>query len=71
LEILDSLTRMLIRQGYYGIEYISANPSVRTTWKKYIRDILYREYATRSQVPQETNDEAQGEEICRTQIGLD
>jgi len=53
LEILDSLTRMLIRQGYYGIEYISANPSVRTTWKKYIRDILYREYAIRSQIPQE------------------
>jgi len=71
LEILDSLTRMLIRQGYYGIEYISANPSVRTTWKKYIRDILYREYATRTQVPQEANDEKQGQEICGTEIGLD
>lgn len=52
LEILDDLTRYLMRLGYYGIEYISANPSVRATWKKYIRDILYREYARSTQEPE-------------------
>ena len=43
---LDKIVSHLMCLGYYGIEYIGANPSVRTTWKLYIITIMYREYAT-------------------------
>jgi len=46
LNLLDEITATLMAQGYYGVEYISANPSVRATWKKFWEHIVRREYAT-------------------------
>lgn len=43
----DEAVRDLIKAGYYGIEYIMANPQVRMAFKKYLPEICYR-YATQS-----------------------
>jgi len=43
--LLDDIARHLMEKGYYGIEYIASNPSVRTTWKKFWESIISREYA--------------------------
>lgn len=47
---LDRIVRRIMMDGYYGIEYIGANPSVRATWRKYFLTIMYREYAKTIQV---------------------
>lgn len=38
---LDQAVRNMIREGYH-VEGIACNPSTRTAWKKYAREILYR-----------------------------
>lgn len=65
LHLLDEITRHLMDSGYYGVEYISANPSVRATWKKFWEHIVRREYATQVQAtptqasePQESETDA-------------
>lgn len=40
--LMDDGVSELIREGYYGIEFVVSNPQVRTAFKKYIVDILYR-----------------------------
>ena len=60
--ILDKIAHYLIRKGYYGIEYIAANPSVRTTWKLFYNSIVYRQYNARQEDVSQTqggNEEAQ------------
>lgn len=47
LYLLDRLVNRLIIEGYYGVEYIGANPSVRATWKKYWESILYRAFQSK------------------------
>lgn len=44
LVLLDQCVEQLIDTDYYGVEYIGANPSIRTTWKKYWSSIVRREY---------------------------
>lgn len=51
LHLLDEITRHLMDSGYYGVEYISANPSVRATWKKFWEHIVRREYAAQNPSP--------------------
>jgi len=41
LKYLDELVDDLIAEGYY-VESIASNPSVRTSWKKHWRAIIYR-----------------------------
>ena len=52
ITLLDHIANLLIREGYYGVEYIASNPSVRSAWKLYYKSIVYRQYATPTQVPQ-------------------
>lgn len=40
----DSAVKELIRDGYYGVEFVMANPQVRTAFRKYIVEILYRQW---------------------------
>lgn len=42
---LDRAVNRLIREGYFGVEFIVSNPQIRTAFKKYFRSILYRTYA--------------------------
>lgn len=44
LFLLDKIARMLIVDGYYGVEYIASNPSTRTAWKMYWREMIQREW---------------------------
>lgn len=68
LHLLDSITTMLMDQGYYGVEYISANPSVRSTWKKFWEHIVRREYAQTIQAnPSETQSTEGQTQIQSTQ----
>lgn len=69
IALLDALTRVIMADGYYGVEYIAANPSVRTTWKKFWKNILEREYINASPIQVQDEGEtlpppapAQGEE---------
>lgn len=39
---MDDAVRDLIKQQYYGIEFVMANPQVRTAFRKYIVEICYR-----------------------------
>lgn len=40
--LLDTAVRKLILDGYYGIEFVMANPQIRTAFKKYLPEIIYR-----------------------------
>lgn len=40
--LLDEAVYRLIREGYYGIEFVVSNPQIRNAFKKYLPDILYR-----------------------------
>lgn len=43
-EILtDEVVTQLIKQGFYGVEFVMSNPQVRTAFKKYLPAILFRE----------------------------
>lgn len=45
---LDVSVAELIREGYYGVEFVAANQQVRNAFRKYLPDILYRQWrATR------------------------
>lgn len=63
--LLDEICCELMRQGYYGIEYICANPSVRTTWKKYWEGIVRRQDAT--QVSQSQDNQTPSQDDGQTQ----
>lgn len=54
---VDRAVNRLIREGYYGVEFVMANPQIRQAFKKYFRAILYRTYNARSQ---EAVSQAQG-----------
>lgn len=41
---VDSAVSSLIREGYYGVEFVMANPQVRTAFRKYLPDILFRQW---------------------------
>lgn len=43
LEFLDCATRTLIKQGYH-VESIAANPSTRSMWKLYARELMARSH---------------------------
>jgi len=50
-EILtDAAIKELIREGYYGIEFVMCNPQVRLAFKKYFCEIVIREYARQDEV---------------------
>lgn len=46
--MLDAAVKKLVREGYYGIEFVMCNPQVRLAFKKYFCEIVIREYAARS-----------------------
>lgn len=43
----DTAVRELIKEGYYGVEFVMANPQVRTAFRKYFVEIMYRTYNAR------------------------
>jgi len=45
LAFLDEATRHLIRQGYH-VESIAANPSTRSMWKLYARELMCRSHTS-------------------------
>lgn len=49
---VDRAVNRLIREGYYGVEFVMANPQVRVAFKKYFVAILYRTYNARNQATQ-------------------
>lgn len=49
----DRAVNRLIREGYYGVEFVMSNPQVRTAFKKYFVAILYRTYNALPQDQQE------------------
>lgn len=62
--MLDSAVNHLVRQGFYGVEFVASNPQVRTTFKRYFTSIIIREHA-RQTLPQETFNEEGNEETIR------
>lgn len=68
----DAAVSKLIREGYYGVEFVMSNPQVRTAFRKYLPDILYRTYnapkiqSTNPVAPQEDVQFAQDEEEVRS-----
>jgi len=40
--LFDAAISRLIRRGYYGVEFAAANNQIRSAFKKYLPDILYR-----------------------------
>lgn len=40
--ILDDAVKKLITDGYYGIEFVVSNNQVRTAFKKYLPEIIFR-----------------------------
>lgn len=69
--ILDDAVSELIRYGYYGIEFVVSNPQVRTAFRKYLPDIMYRSHGLqdiregqgREVSPQETSPEDYGKAV--------
>lgn len=49
----DRAVNRLIREGYYGVEFVMANPQVRAAFRKYFVAILYRTYNARNQATQD------------------
>lgn len=41
---IDMAVSRLIQDGYYGVEFVMANNQVRGAFKRYLNDILIREY---------------------------
>jgi len=44
---VDRAVNRLVREGYYGVEFVMANPQVRTAFRKYFVSIMYRTYNER------------------------
>lgn len=40
--LFDAAISRLIRAGFYGVEFAAANQQIRSAFKKYLPDILYR-----------------------------
>lgn len=56
--ILDDAVRKLIMDGYYGIEFVVSNNQVRTAFRKYLPEIIFRthmEHLNRARSEQENN----------------
>lgn len=55
---VDDAVRDLVKAGYFGVEYVMANPQVRTAFRKYLPEICYRFYnASKSeQAPQQSQE---------------
>lgn len=64
---LDRAVNRLIREGYYGVEFVVANPQVRMAFKKYFVSILYRTYNAREASDQAT----QATQGARTEESID
>lgn len=61
--LLDSAVKKLVKEGYYGIEFVICNPQVRLAFRKYFCEIVIREYARQdSEAAEASPDEGQGEE---------
>lgn len=62
---VDSAVRFLIVQGFYGVEFVMANPQVRTAFRKYIVEICYRfiHAPAPPQVPTQDSSSTQEQEI--------
>jgi len=41
---IDMAVSRLIQDGYYGVEFVMANNQIRGAFKRYLNDILIREY---------------------------
>lgn len=41
-QLFDAAISRLIRAGYFGVEFAAANNQIRSAFKKYLPDILYR-----------------------------
>jgi len=59
---VDTAVRILIRQGYYGIEFVMSNPQVRTAFRKYLVEICYRFSNAPSQAASQDEAPPQGDE---------
>jgi len=59
--LLDASVKKLVREGFYGIEFVMCNPQVRLAFKKYFCEIVIREYG-RSQATEVSDEAPQGEE---------
>lgn len=44
---LDAAVKSLIKQGYYGIEFVVSNNQIRNAFKKYLPEIIYRTHHAR------------------------
>lgn len=40
--IVDGTVKTLINEGYFGIEFVMSNPQVRTAYRKFLPNIMYR-----------------------------
>lgn len=40
--LVDEAVQELIMRGYYGVEFVMANPQIRIAFKKYLPEIIYR-----------------------------
>lgn len=49
---VDQAVKKLILQGYYGVEFVMANPQVRAAFRKYLPEIIFRQWKSR-QLPKE------------------
>lgn len=63
----DNAVRELIREGYYGVEFVMSNNQVRSAFRKYIVEIMYRQWhatATATQSSIAPTSEDRSEPIC-------
>lgn len=59
--LLDASVKKLVREGYYGIEFVMCNPQVRLAFKKYFCEIVIREYARSQEVSPPQSSSTQGQ----------
>lgn len=71
--LMDAAVKKLIREGYYGIEFVICNPQVRLAFKKYFCEIVIREYGrpTQPQDPPTSQGEIGAEENAPQNGGSD
>ena len=60
LSQLDKATRLLIRAGVFGVEFIGANPQTRCVYKKYYLSLMYRQYNASQASSQPREEEERG-----------
>lgn len=58
-QLLDRAVEILIWRGFYGVEFVVANPQIRTAFRKYLPAILYRTYNATQEVIQEAHEPPQ------------